>query len=276
VQQATNHGVTIEYDAIGTGEPVVVIHGALIADVFRTVVQEPSLRGYRLITYHRRGYVGSSRADRMLSMSEQAEDCRAVLRAAGAPRAHVVGESFGGAVALQLAVESPELVQSLALLEPALMWGESGPAYRESLAQGVQGFREFDESHRPALLDEFMRARWPDYQTQLEAVLPGAFEQAVRDAATAFEVDIAGLLNWHFTPEDASRVRQPALSILGEGSEALWSRFGEVHRMLLEALPDSEGFVLPRATHFLAVQNPRDMAEALAGFWKRHPIDPAA
>ena len=63
--RAVIDGVALEYDDCGVGEPVVCIHGAFIADVFR-----PLLRGadgladrYRLISYHRRGYCGSSRTE---------------------------------------------------------------------------------------------------------------------------------------------------------------------------------------------------------------------
>lgn len=43
-------------------------------------------------------------------------------------------------------------------------------------------------------------------------------------------------------------------------------RFSETYQLLLDWLPDAEGFVLPGATHFLQVENPRGMAEALAAF----------
>jgi pimeloyl-ACP methyl ester carboxylesterase len=60
------------------------------------------------------------------------------------------------------------------------------------------------------------------------------------------------------------------VSVLGGESDALWSRFGETHRLLLAWLPHAEGVVLPGATHFMQLQDPRGMAEALAAFWARH------
>jgi pimeloyl-ACP methyl ester carboxylesterase len=41
---------------------------------------------------------------------------------------------------------------------------------------------------------------------------------------------------------------------------------------LLQWLPNAEGFVLPDATHFLQVENPSAIAEALAAFYARHPL----
>ncbi len=49
--------VTLAYEVAGTGEAVIFIHGAFIADAFRPLVTAPGLaQRYRLITYHRRGY----------------------------------------------------------------------------------------------------------------------------------------------------------------------------------------------------------------------------
>ena len=116
----------LEYEGAGTGEPVLCIDGVLIADTFRPLLAAPSLAGrYQLIRYHRRGYAGSSPTAGPISVARQAADCRALLRHLGVARAHVVGHSYGGAVALQLALDTPEVAHSLALLEPALLVGAS-------------------------------------------------------------------------------------------------------------------------------------------------------
>ncbi|MGH7605776.1 MAG: alpha/beta fold hydrolase [Gemmatimonadales bacterium] len=135
----------------------------MIADTFRPLLREPSLAGrYRLILYHRRGYAGSSRASGPVSVARQAADCRALLRHLSVERAHVVGHSYGGAVALQLALDAPGVACSLALLEPALMVGVSAQGYRESLARAVERYREAGA----AVVDEFLQARWPGYRVR--------------------------------------------------------------------------------------------------------------
>ena len=84
MERARTEGAELEYEVSGTGEPVVFIHGAFIADIFRPLLAEPSLVGrYQLILYHRRGYAGSSHPSEPVSVARQAADCRALLRHLG-------------------------------------------------------------------------------------------------------------------------------------------------------------------------------------------------
>jgi pimeloyl-ACP methyl ester carboxylesterase len=270
LERVRTDGAELKYEVSGRGEPAVFIHGAFIADTFRPLLAEPSLASrYRLILYHRRGYADSSRVSEPVSVARQAADCRALLRHLGVERAHVVGHSYGGDVALQLALDSPGVVHSLALLEPGLMVGTSAQGYRESLARGAERYREAGAA---VVVDEFLQARWPGYRATLDRVLPGTFAQAVTDAGTWFEHELPGQLDWRFGEAEARRSRQPSLSVLGGESDALWSRFGETHRLLLAWLPRAERFVLPGTTHLMLIQDPRGMAEALAAFWARHRL----
>lgn len=273
MQKAVVDGIPLEYEVLGNGEPVVLIHGALIADSFQTLLAEPSLvERYSLITYHRRGYTGSGNKLGPTSIARQAADCVALLSHLGVERAHILGHSYGGCIALQLALDTPEVVHSLALLEPAFMAGDSTQGYRNSLVRAQQRFKE---DPAPGLVADFMKARWPGYSTALDRTMPGAFSQAVADAATTFESELPALVNWEFLEADARRITQPALTVLGGGSVALSPRFGETYQLLLNWLPQAEGFVLPKATHFLHLESQaaaRGMAVALAEFFARHPI----
>lgn len=266
-------GVTLRYDVAGSGEPVLLIHGAFIVDTYKPLVdQEDLLDRYQLFTYARRGYVGSSPTTGITSVGQHADDCRALLSELGVDEAHVVGHSYGGCVALQLALEAPHVVHSLGLIEPALMVGTTALPYRESLVQARDRFRKEGAS---TALDEGLEARCPGYRAKLDRALPGAFEQAVDDASATFENELPGLLEWTFGPEEARRITQPALSILGGESNALWPRFGETHSFLLDWLPDVEGFVLPGTTHLPQIEDPRGLAKALSSFWAQHPIEGA-
>ena len=117
---AIDDGV-LEYEVRGQGEPVVLINPGAFADWFAPLLEQPSLTdSYRLILYQRPGCAGSSRLTGPVSLSRHAAICRSVMGTLGIERAHLVGHSSSGNLALQLALDAPEVVHSLAILEPAL------------------------------------------------------------------------------------------------------------------------------------------------------------
>src|SRR5262245_39680945 len=113
----------------------------------------------------------------------------------------------------------------------------------------------------------------PHYRIPLDRALPGAFDEAVASADTFFGQELPAVRQWSFRREDARRITQPVLAVIGEKSKEqspIWSARQE---MLLTWLPKAEGFVLPGATHLLYLENPSGMAEALATFFARHGLN---
>jgi pimeloyl-ACP methyl ester carboxylesterase len=109
----------------------VFVQTALIADELVPLATQPALRdGFRKILYHRRGYTGSRGLERAGSIGRDADDVRSLLSAMGIPRAHIVGVSYSGAVALQLAADAPECAQSLVVSEPPPVHTSLGPEFR--------------------------------------------------------------------------------------------------------------------------------------------------
>jgi pimeloyl-ACP methyl ester carboxylesterase len=269
-QRVSIDGSVLECWVLGHGEPVVLVHGSLIGDGFAPLLLENALTGsYRLVSYHRRGFAGSTHPDRPLSIAEQAADCRALLRTLGIDRAHVVGHSYGGVIALQLALDAPDVVHSLALLEPALFGVPSGPLLLEAMGPLAGLYQAGDKA---GAVDAFEQAVvGPNYRFSLDEIIPGAFDQAVADADTLFAQELPALMEWRFTREDALRITQPVLAVLGADSPSLWPGFREGYDLVREWLPQAEGFVLEGATHGMQMQNPRDAAAALAAFFARHP-----
>ena len=98
------------------GEPVVLVRTALLADELLPLAREMGrLGGYRTIAYHRRGYGGSDPVTGPCSVVREALDCHSLLSALSLEHVHVVGLSHSSTVALQLAVDAPEVVQTLTL-----------------------------------------------------------------------------------------------------------------------------------------------------------------
>jgi pimeloyl-ACP methyl ester carboxylesterase len=268
MQLANLDGLDLEYDVVGSGEPLLLIHGGLIGAVsFVQLVAEPSLAGrWQMIRYNRRGYVGSSRPTPPFSIAQQAADARALLDHLDIPRAHVAGHSYGGAIAIQLTLDAPDRVGSLSLLEPALPSAVT-PEFQEAVGSALSMYQAGD---RAGAVDAFIAfVLDPDYRPMLDKNMPGAFDQAVADSGTPFSVELDALLSWSLTVEDAGRIRQPVLSVVGEESDPM---FGEGHKLIQQWMPHAEELRVPQANHALQYMNPRAVAEGLAGFVERQHV----
>ncbi|MBV9357518.1 MAG: alpha/beta hydrolase [Chloroflexi bacterium] len=270
-QTLSVEGAVLEYGIVGAGEPVVLIHGALLAEAFAPLCAEPAVAArYRLVRYHRRGYAGSSRVAAPFSIAQQAADCRALLRGLGIERAHVVGHSSGGLIALQLALAAPEVVHSLVLLEPALMEVPSGPVFVEAIGPALQMYQAGDKEGG---MDGFLRvAIGPAYRSFLDELIPGGYAQMLADVDTFFAVELPSIAEWRFTQEDARRISQPILSVFGDESFRDWVGWPEVQARVQEWMPQAEPFVLAGSNHALEEMDPRGVAASMAAFFARYPM----
>ena len=272
MDRAVLDDVELEYEVRGRGEPVLLVHPGIFADWFTPLLQEPSLASrYCLVHYHRVGCGGSTHVAGSVSLAQHAAHGRRLLtQCLGVARAHVVGHSSSGNVVLQMALDTPDVVHSLAVLEPALMSVPSVATSRAFVATAVQRYRSGD---RAGAIDTFLRGTCGSgYRAVLDRALPGAFEQHVADADTFFEQEMPALQQWSFRAEDAQRVVRPVLAVVGARSLQLDPIWGERHQLLLDWLPNVEPFVVPDATHLLQIENPRGVAERLAAFFAHHPI----
>jgi pimeloyl-ACP methyl ester carboxylesterase len=267
--------IELEYTIHGCGEPVVLLHAGLFADWFRPLLEEPVLTTrYRMLSFHRTGYAGSSRVQGSVDLQRQAAQVRALMTQLGIGPAHIVGHSSGGNIALQLALDAPDLVHSLALLEPALPVGTGSERLLTTRHDAMRSIMEqFHSGNRAGAVDSFMRmVSGPTYRASFDRKLPGAFAQGVVDSDTFFAQELPAVQRWQFTREDAARITQPALAIVGERSLAMSPIWQERHRLLLAWLPNAEGLVLSDTSHLMQVQNPRGVADALASFFARHSM----
>jgi pimeloyl-ACP methyl ester carboxylesterase len=266
-------GGELEYEARGSGEPVLLIHGAILADALTPLLAQPALADrYRLIHYHRRGFAGSSRHAGPCSLGQQAADALALLDHLGVDRAHAVGHSYGGAIALQLALDASDRLATLALLEPAGIAALSGEAFAQEVF-GPSGAR-FASGDRAGAVAQFLHGVCgPQMREAVDRILPpGAYDLAAADVDTFFLIEAPALGEWRFGSAEASRISQPVLLVLGSDSDAVTPMFGEMNAALSEWLPRAEPGMLPGATHALQMMNPTGTAELLADFFARNPI----
>lgn len=268
-QRAPLAGVELEYRIVGVGEPVVLVHAGVFADWFEPLLQEPSLnRRYCLVTYHRVGYAGSSHVTGQVSIAQQSAHVRALMQMLGIDRAHLVGHSSGGNIIMQVALDAPETVQSLALLEMALPVPGGSPG-RTGIPQAMELYAAGDKA---AAVDTFMRAvAGPNYRASADRVLPGAFDQAVVDADTFFGQELPAIRQWTFGPAEAARIKQPVLLVMGGRSHEVSPVWQQRQDLLTAWMGHAQPFVLDGATHMLHLENARGLAERLGAFFADPP-----
>lgn len=268
------HGITLEYEVVGSGEPVLLV-SPLLADGFLPLLSEPALaQSYRLIRYHKRGWAGSMRVPGPVSVADHVADAAALLVHLGVERAHVVGHGSGGSVALQLAVDHPAVVQTLSLLEPTLLSVPSGNAF---FAQAQPALDAYHAGRPEAALASFLAIvsglAWDACRALLDERLPGTLAQTIADADTFFAIELPGTAAWSFGAELAAGIRHPVLSVLGAETLPLSV---DVAERLRSWLPVVEEHTVDDAGHFLHIQRPAAVARAIAGFLGRHRLGAAS
>ncbi len=266
---ANVNGVSLEFEAEGSGEPLLMIHGAAIAETFRPLMKEPALAKYRKIRVHRRGYAGSSRVSGSLSFPEHVADAVALLRHLGVSKTHVAGHSYGGLTSMRLALTEPSIVQSLVLIEPPLLARPTCQASFASVRDAV--IAAYARGDKAGALQAFALgvggAR--GLERSIATLGPGALAQGLADADTLFACEFPSLARGLYSDAEAPGLRMPALALVGGDSLPL---FQEGHRVLLETLPNVEGAVIPDSEHFLLVEKPREIAQVMAKFLAKHAI----
>jgi 3-oxoadipate enol-lactonase len=271
MEKATVNGVELEYEVKGLGEPVILIGTGPIADSFLAFFSQKALTGrYRLLRYHQRGQVGSTPSLGPVSFAEHAADAAALLDHLGIRRAHVAGHSTGASIALQLSVDRPDLVHTLALLEPPLTGASSAGAFFEKAGPALAAY---DSGDREGAMMKFLSVvgslDWETCRTLVEKHVPGGVAQTMKDADTFFGSYLPALSAWQFGPKQAAAISQPVLSVLGTETEQ-W--FVDSHELLHTWFPQVENCPIEGVAHLLHMQRPDPVARGVAEFFARHPI----
>ncbi len=199
-----------------------------------------------------------------MSIKDQAADARALLEYLHMSPAHIVGHSYGGSIALQLAADSPMCVHSLVFLEAALTTVPHWQAVRELNAATIERYRQGDWE---AAVDAFLGN--PVERAAVARNVPGGLEQAIRDLDTYFGIEVPAHEAWHFTEAEGKQIRQPVLFIQGSESQVLYV---ECRDQIQRWMPQTETVVLHGATHLLHMQQPAGAASLMVEFFTRYPI----
>lgn len=111
------NGAKIYYEVAGAGYPVVLVHAGVADHTMWDEQMGPFTQKYRVIRYDTRGF-GRSITEEVEFSNRQ--DLYDLLTGLGVEKAHVVGNSRGGQIALDFAIERPEMVSALVLVAAGL------------------------------------------------------------------------------------------------------------------------------------------------------------
>ena len=271
---ATGAGVRLHYVTAGDGPLVLLLHG--FPDFWLTWRRQiPALRaaGYRVVAVDLRGYNLSERPRRVedYRLDLLAGDVAALVRALGAPRAHVVGHDWGGAIAWHLAARHADVVDRLVILNAP------HPArYRRLLATPAQALRAWYVVffQLPLVPEEALRAGdlaalrrvWRQQERVTAGDEENAFAAAFRDpaavwAALAYYRAVAR--HGAGVPPEQRRLRARTLVLWGERDPALVRANADG---LGEWVPQLEVRMLPEAGHWVMADAPDALNRALVEF----------
>jgi pimeloyl-ACP methyl ester carboxylesterase len=251
--------VELTYELDERGDRIVLVHASPFVSWYVPLIEQ--LTEFSTLRYRRRLRGSGRGAYRPLTVAEDAATCARLMDHVGWRTAHILGHSYGALVALQLAIDAPEHVRSVALLEPAARGISSSQQVAAALAPVVAAYRSGDKA---GAVDGFLRHVCGDgYRAVLDREIPGAFPEALDEADLFFEAEMPAVQSWSFGPADAERITQPVLNVLGAQSVP---RFVEGSDLIQSWLPRAQRLSVPDAGHLLMVQNPTGLALGLRDF----------
>lgn len=254
----------------GTGPPILLLHAG-VADLRSWDEMVPPLvaAGYRVIRYDARGYGRSTTED--IEFSPRT-DLLAVLDASDVRRAALVGNSRGGALAFDTAIESPDRVVAVVGVAAGIGGFDGGATPEEERIfeayEAVDQAKPFDA----AALTDFETAVWgdgpgqpagrlgPDARSRLaEMNLPLNDPARVKGR----EVKLAPVAN-----ERLAELRCPVLAIAGALD---FSDVVQTARHLEAHAPDARAVIWDDVAHMIGMEQPERLASEIVSFLE--PLD---
>jgi pimeloyl-ACP methyl ester carboxylesterase len=234
------NGLNMYYEITGTGEPLVYIPCAF---AFAGLTDFPELsKRWRVVQVDLQGHGRTADIERPLSFAQHAKDVVALMRHLGIERAHLFGWSYGGLIAMLVAIEHPELVDRVATY--GALYGVAEDAIRPDKL-GAPHKPSPDGSAHQFAREHYQRVapdpdRWPVVWKKLMEMAPVALTRA-----------------------QLSSVRNRVLVAIGDNDFISLEHAVNAHR----SLPNSELAIIPDATHFLLFDRPSKLEPILAEFF---------
>jgi Predicted hydrolases or acyltransferases (alpha/beta hydrolase superfamily) len=269
-----NDDTTLSFVHTGSGTPVLCLHSSAGSSVQWKRLAAELERGYHVLAPDLHGHGGTSPWSRSRSMRLSDEVALLTPLVSGLPAPiHLVGHSYGGAVALKLALTMPERIRTLTLFEPVLFafLGRLGAhaAYAE-VSQVAEACVSAVQAGRPA---EAARA-FVDYWNGAGswAGLPDRQRVIIERSMPSVARHWDAVLGETMSLDDCARLRIPTLLLAGDRGPSPVRR---VVDLLAGALPNAIHGVIAGAGHMAPVTHADAVNAAITAHLGRHPVGAA-
>lgn len=249
-----------------SGEPLVLVHGSWDDHHMWDLIVPILSKSFQVLTYDRRGHSQSERPSTQDSIADDVSDLAALIEEEGFAPAHISGQSFGGSIALHLAVQRPDLFRTLHVHSPPLIGlladnPEEQPLYQElnqylNSVEKLLAAGDWEAGTRQFVGSPDAWAEMPEHIKQTMIANAPTFLKELHDP-DAFSFDLEQLRSFS----------QPVLlTVSGDDMP-----FGQpVIEKLANALPHAERKHFADANHDAQVSQPGAYAQTLREFIKRN------
>lgn len=244
--------IELFYERTGEGEMVVFTHGAWTDGRTWQAVTDRLVDRFEVVTWDRRGHSRSQDGTGPGSVEEDAADLAGLIEALATDPVHVVGNSAGGNVVLNLTTMRPDLVKTAAVHEPGpfgLLEESEDPHLVE-----VMEHEKLLTGEVERLISRGEPRRAIQFFVDQIALGPGAWEQFPEELKTLMEANASTVADdlrdgWDAHSVDVDALAEsPVPLLISAGSESPELERGAAHE-LARRLPDARLTVLPDAGH---------------------------
>jgi pimeloyl-ACP methyl ester carboxylesterase len=265
------HGHDIAYRMEGTGPALLLLHGiAGSSRTWRDVLPLLTDR-FTVIAPDLMGHGGSEKPVGDYSLGAFASGVRDLLEVLDVDRATVVGQSFGGGVAMQLAYQHPEVCDRLVLVASGGLGREVNWMLRAMALPGSEylmpvifpGFvRDWGDSLLRVITDRGVRLgrvseMWSAYASLAEAENRGAFARTLRSVVDPGGQTVSAMDRLYLASS------MPTLIVWGDRDDII--PVSHAHAAS-EAIPGCRLVIIEGVGHFPQVEAPERFVAALTDF----------
>jgi proline iminopeptidase len=273
--------VELNYERVGEGPPLVLVHGGpgIGHHYLREGMDSLAEAGFELIYYDQRGSGGTPVGDPdRVTFAGGIADLDRLRAELGLEELNLVGHSFGALLALLYAAEHPDRARSLLLcntappFEPALQSAWMSRMQERSRAEDGAEIKRIEESEGfkrrdPATLERYFKLRYAPFfrdRENMERATLGFNPNTSANVVEAWERTFRDLED-HDPMGSLAKVRCPTLVVHGEHDPVP----AEFARLLADGIGAAEYAFLEGSSHFAYMEDPALFLEAVLPFLRR-------